>query len=99
MGSHQLEGAKHDCVTGLDRDRADGVNRGWNSRRRCRDARPAAPMEYHRAAPLGEMRAELPKEEQQHSDPAGYLKTLRIVLTNHLLTSLSAAFYFVRSTT
>jgi hypothetical protein len=28
------------AVTRLDRDRAAGVNRAWNSRHRCRDRRP-----------------------------------------------------------
>ena len=43
---HPFEGAKHDCVTRLDRDRAAGVNHAWNSRHRCRDTSPAVPMAY-----------------------------------------------------
>src|SRR5215472_18288271 len=38
------KGAKHDCVTGLDRDRAAGVDRDWNSRLSCRATSPAVPM-------------------------------------------------------
>jgi hypothetical protein len=57
---HQFGGAKHDCVTRLDRDRAAGVNHAWNSRLRCRDTSPAVPMAYRRAERrLGEMMAEL----------------------------------------
>src|SRR5215469_15266789 len=40
------EGAKHDCVTRLDRDRAAGVNHARSSRLRCRDKKPAVPMAY-----------------------------------------------------
>ena len=40
------EGAKHDCVTRLDRDWAAGVNHAWNSRHRCRDRSPAVAMAY-----------------------------------------------------
>ena len=39
-----MKGAKHDCVTRLDRDRAAGVNHAWNSRHRCRARSPAVPM-------------------------------------------------------
>ena len=55
---HQSEGAKPDCVTRLDRDRAAGINHAWNSRLRCRDKRPAVSMAYRRAERrLGEMMA------------------------------------------
>jgi hypothetical protein len=48
---HIFEGAKRDwtsptCVTGLDRDRAAGVNPAWNSRHRFRDEIPAVPMAW-----------------------------------------------------